>query len=387
MIILEAPYISTSLLVFLEETQVPVLANNVARGFSEEYPHLNLLDELRFVELVESPDSRGLYAVSEYALTWIYKALRGNKLVEQVALLKNKVAFRQACKHMHEDLYFKEIGFNDLFGGDIAEVPLPVVLKPSTGFLSAGVYTIESAGDWENALCDIRKHFKARAAMFPGSVVDGTSFIIESYIAGREFAIDLYFNGVEPVIINIFEHHFASTRDVSDRLYCTSKDLFDTYLEPFTAYASRLNSVLNLRDIPVHMELRVDNNAIVPIEINPLRFAGLCLNDLHQHISGNHPLSYFFMKTKPDYQAMWKGKETQMFCFSVFEKTLDVEARIRCVEDIRQLFSCILEFRGIDVPKLDVSAIVFSRTETCNKEELRRIANYEVNHAKKDSKR
>lgn len=130
--------------------------------------------------------------------------------------------------------------------------------------------------------------------------------------------IDLYFLEKEPVIINIFEHPFVSGKDVSDRLYITGKTLFDDYLEMFTEHITRLNELLNLGNIPVHMELRVEKGKIIPIEINPLRFAGLCLNEIHTYITGKHPLSYYFSRTCPDYKNYWKQSLWSYKCWRFF---------------------------------------------------------------------
>jgi hypothetical protein len=380
MIVLEEPYVSPMLLKFLEEIQIPVLRNDFVAKVTGRYPKLNILDGNSFIQHYCSLEYQSLYTVSEYALDWVYQTLPHENLIEQVRLLKDKALFRKACSSIYEDLYFQEVSIAELFDFDITKVSLPVVLKPSIGFLSAGVYTITNICDWKEALEDIRLNFIKRSALFSNNVVGHECFIIESYIAGREFAIDLYFNGNKPVIVNLFEHLFVSKKDVSDRLYCTSKALFDKYLEVFTIHITKLNHVLKLSNIPVHIELRVENNRIVPIEINPLRFAGLCLNELHQYITGIHPLSYYFSKTMPDYQAMWKGKESQMFCFSVFEKSKG--NKIVEIETIESLFLNILEIRNPNNPNLNVSALIFSKTDIYNKAEIDNILKFDVKQVK-----
>ena len=370
MIILEEPYISETLLLFLEESQLPVLNNTVAKRVSRTHTKLNILEEQEFIEHYNSSNEPSLYTVSEYALGWIYDALPQATMLEQVTLLKDKAAFRKACSVVNQELIFQELSYYDLATFDISTVTLPIVLKPSVGFLSAGVYTITNETDWKEAVDDVQENFKARASMFPDKVVKDGKFIIESYIQGREFAIDVYFDEKEPVIINIFEHPFSSEKDVSDRLYNTSKKLFDNYLKPFRDSISRLNEVLNIKNIPVHIELRMDeNNKILPIEINPLRFTGLCLNDLHSHISGKHPLSYYFSKTKPDYEAMWRGKEDKTLSFSIFEKPENTQIEDLDLEHLKSKFSKILEYRPVNTEKLDIAAFVFYETNNNNEAE------------------
>ena len=369
MIILEEPYLSETLLLYLEESQIPVLKNSLAERTLTAYPKLNILDEKSFVAHYRSSTNPNIYTVSEYALDWIYNALPEAEMLEQVSLLKDKTAFRKACSTVNKDLLFQEVTYSELSTFDVSQITLPVVLKPSVGFLSAGVYTITTVEDWDDAMEDIQVNFKKRAATFPDSVVQDGKFIIESYIPGREFAVDVYFDEKEPVIVNIFEHPFSSEKDVSDRLYNTSKELFDKYLEPFTETILRLNEVLNIKNIPVHIEVRMDGDKIVPIEINPLRFTGLCLNDLHYHINGKHPLSYYFSKTRPDYQNMWKGKENKTLSFSIFEKLENIPVENLDLEKLKTKFSKIVEYRPVNQDNLGVAAFVFYETETTNETE------------------
>lgn len=378
MIILEEPYVSNTLLSFLEEEQVPVLKNDFSEKIFLDHPKLNILNEESIVELYRSSSNFQLYTSSEYALDWVYKTLPEQRIIDQVTLLKDKVLFRKACNSLYEDMVFSELSYTDLFSFNISEIALPIVLKPSVGFLSAGVYVITSIEDWDNALADIKINFKNQAALFPDKVVGDGLFIIESYITGTEFAIDLYFNGTEPVIINIFEHLFSSQKDVSDRFYRTNKALFDDYLSVFTEHISNLNQVLNLKDIPVHIEIRMEGDRIVPIEINPLRFTGLCLNELHCHIAGKHPLSYFLSKTTPDYQGMWKGKEDKTFSFSIFDKPTDSLNKSFDTEKVKHLFSNILELRPVNNPKLNINAFIFSETLSSEKEEAEVILNLDM---------
>jgi hypothetical protein len=380
MIVLEEPYISESLLDFLEESQVPVLKNNFSDLAFPQHNKLNITKEKDFINQYRSYPSHGLYTVSEYALDWVCQTLHDETLIKQISILKDKVAFRKACNSMYRDLFFEEISYADLFTFDLSKVRLPVILKPAIGFLSAGVYTIANQSDWEKALTDIQENFLKLSATFPDTVVGDTQFILESYIHGQEFAIDLYFLEKEPVIINIFEHPFVSGKDVSDRLYTTSKTLFDDYQILFTEHITRLNQLLNLSNIPVHMELRVENEKIIPIEINPLRFAGLCLNELHTHITGKHPLSYYFLRARPDYDSYWKGKENKTFCFTIIEKPEKTRNKNLDIEKIQPEFSNILEIRKVKNPKLPIYAFIFSEMDSSNQAEINRILHLDINN-------
>lgn len=360
MVILEQPYVSDGLLDYLVINRIPVLRNSFSDTINPRRHRLNLIKEPDFIE--QYSHQKKIYTVSEYALDWVISSLNDKNLNKQITLLKNKAAFRETCRILYPDFFFTELTYQELLSYNILESQFPLVLKPAVGFLSTGVYVIQNKMDWVNAQIDIQMGFKAQAEKFPDTVVGSHTFILESYIKGREFAIDLYFRDKEPVIINIFEHPFSSEKDVSDRLYITSKSIFDGYLELFTECIRGLNKVLNLDKIPVHIELRVDGDNIVPVEINPLRFTGMCLNELNFYITGKHPLHYYFTDAVPDYKKMWNGNETEFYYFSIIEKAMnssDTE-----ISKIRSIYPNILELRKVENTSLNIDAFVFSKTDS-----------------------
>lgn len=354
MVILEEPYISKMLIRYLEDSGISVLENNYTKRLVTN--NINIKSEFDYIG--EYYHSKKIYTTSEHSLDWISSSLNDYDLNRQISLLKNKANFRKACSNLYPDLFFLELAYTELFTFDISELQLPLVIKPSVGFLSRDVYIILTINDWNQFLEDILKNVGENSDNFPKTVIDRSSFILESYIKGKEFAIDLYFSNKEPIIVNIFEHPFSSERDVSDKLYITNKEIFDTYLFSFTEYISHLNKVLDLDNIPVHVELRIDGGKIFPIEINPLRFTGMCLNELSYYITGTHPLVYYFSNTTPDYNMMWKGKENETYLFSMLEKnnhSLNVNLG-------KRHYSKILEIRELDNSALNIHAFVFSKT-------------------------
>lgn len=379
MVVLEEPYVSETLLDYLEQSQVPVLRNEFSEKSLSAHKSLNIIDSKEFVESYNSNEISRIYTVSEYALDKVCNLLKGEDLVDQVTLLKDKYAFRKACVGIYENFLFKEILFDELFDFDISKVKLPIVLKPTVGFLSAGVYTIENVKDWEEALVNIQENFKNISSLFPNSVVGDNRFIIESYIKGTEYAIDVFFNENEPVILNIFEHRFSSSKDVSDRLYLTNKALFDKYLSVFLDYMKKINSVLKLSNIAVHVEMRVDGDIIIPIEINPLRFTGMCLNELFCHFVGDHALKYYFSGKTPDYNQIWKDREDKTYYFSIIEKPENMKGMILDVDRLKDQYSNILEMRIMNNPKLNILAHVFAEVDTCVEKELNNILTIDVN--------
>ncbi|MBO4328547.1 MAG: ATP-grasp domain-containing protein, partial [Bacteroidales bacterium] len=184
MIILEKPYVSAPLVEYLEEKQIPVLHNDMAEWLTQQGHRLHLLDDRQFVEQYQA--SGKLYAVSENALVWLYAHLPESELVQKVKILKDKAAFRRICQQIYPDFYYKEVEMKALRSLNPDELPLPLVLKPSVGFLSVGVYIVRSQEEWQAALDDIERNFARQCAVFPETVVRSEKFVLEQFIEGEE---------------------------------------------------------------------------------------------------------------------------------------------------------------------------------------------------------
>ena len=373
MIILEKPYVSAPLVAYLEEKQIPVLHNDMAEMLRQQGHPLNLLEDQEFVERYQQ--TKKLYAVSENALVWLYAHLPESELVKKVKILKDKAAFRRICQQIYPDFFYKEVEMKALRNLNPEELPLPLVLKPSVGFLSVGVYIVRSKDEWRAALDDIDKHFAKQCAVFPETVVRSENFVLEQFIEGEEYAVDAYYDAEgKPNIINIFHHIFKDETDVSDRLYCMSKQIFEANYPAFNQFCIDLNGVLQLKNFPMHVEFRVDKQTgkAIPIEVNPLRFAGMCLNDLTRHTCGLLPVKAFFEGTHPDYATMWNGIEEDVFSFVVLDKPYETDKALD-FEAIKKHYHGVLETRDIKNPAMSIWGFLFTKTTPKHKEELKQI--------------
>ena len=373
MIILEKPYVSAPLVEFLEQRQLPVLRNDMANQLCDQGRRLNLLESDQFV--AQYQQNGQLYAVSENALVWLYAQMPQSELVQKVKVLKDKAAFRRICQQIYPDFYYQEVEMSALRSIDPNSLPLPLVLKPSVGFLSVGVYIVRSKAEWQAALDDIDRNFARQCAVFPDTVVRSKMFVLEQFISGQEYAVDAYYdaNG-QPHIINIFHHIFKNETDVSDRLYCMSKQIFEDNYPAFNQFCIDLNRALQLRNFPMHVEFRVDERTgrAIPIEVNPLRFAGMCLNDLTRHTCNMLPVQAYFDGTHPNYSTMWQGIENDTFSFVVLDKPYETTRAID-FERLKQRFHGVLEVRDIQNPAMSIWGFMFVRTALEHKTELHEI--------------
>ena len=106
---------------------------------------------------------------------------------------------------------------------------------------------------------DLKKEMKEAENIFPKEVLDSNRFLLEELIDGKEYAVDAFFKADgTPEIVNIYEHVFASGKDVSDRLYFTSKKVFDVGYDKFMNVLKDLSKEGKFRNFAMHIEFRIN---------------------------------------------------------------------------------------------------------------------------------
>lgn len=368
MIILEKPYVSPLLEDTLVEFQFPVLKNKSAEELNIS-SKVNFVDEKTLIEEFKANSESFIYSNSEDSINWINNNLAFSVLPEKIDIFKNKVKFRQLISEIYPDFFFKEVCLDDLDELDISAIKKPFIIKPAVGFCSMGVYFVSSDEDWANILKSIKIDMEKVKGLYPIEVMNSSKFIIEQNISGDEYAVDAYFdqNG-EPVILNIFKHVFSSEKDVSDRVYLTSKDIIESNLDNFTDLLSKIGNLSNLSKFPLHLEVRIDeNNNIIPIEVNPMRFAGWCVTDMAYFAYGINPYRYYLEQLKPDWKTILADKGGKLFSFVFADVPMDINR-----ENILDVnydsffgnFSKVLEMRKIDYTKYPVFAFAFIESQS-----------------------
>lgn len=366
MIILDNPYVSPLLEDTVAKKSYPVLSNEMARSLSK-FDMMNVLSDEAAVDLLKGEKNPQLYSNSENAINWISTHLNFSELPQKIELFKNKAEFRRLLKEIYPDFYFFESGFDSLSTLDTEKIRFPVVLKPCVGFLSMGVYIIRDAEEWADVIKNLRDDIEKFRGQFPTEVVDASSFIVEELINGEEFAIDAYFDkDGKPVILNIFKHPFSDETDVSDRVYFMSGEIIKSNHDRFENLLSQIGSLAQLRNFPLHMEVRVEGERVVPIEINPMRFAGWCVTDLAYFAYGIDVYEYYFEQKTPDWEKILKEKGSEFYYFTIAEVPVSVDkSMIREIDydGFLKNISHPLEVRKIDYRRHPILAIVFAKTD------------------------
>jgi hypothetical protein len=377
MILLDKPYVSDFLKQTIIDQQLPIIKTPQLSYFELD-DAAKIFEPADAIAKFRNGKSPLLYSNSENSINWIVDNLSFTDLPEKINLLKDKAVFRDLSKPLFPDFRYKTINIQQLDTLDVKSLKMPFIIKPAIGFFSMGVYKVSSPQEWLRVQQDIHTEMQAVRTLYPLEVLDTTKFVIEDCIEGTEFAIDAYFNNKgRPVIVDIYQHLFASDKDVSDRVYFTSKSIITRYREKFEILLGEIGQLAGLKNFPVHAEVRIDDDGtILPIEINPMRFGGWCATDIAHHAYGINPYQYYFQQIEPDWEHIFEDKGEQITSLIVLDKPGDVATEDILDFDYDQLlaqFEKPLELRKINYREYPVFGFLFAETGLENMAELEAI--------------
>ena len=366
MLLLDQPFVSNFLRQTLVENNLPVINTRGAESLNLP-AETWLVAEETAVNCFRDDPTQLLYSNSENSLDWVAANLDFGDLPRLVALLKDKVRFRELVKPLYPDFQFQAVAANELDRLDIEALPLPFIIKPSVGFFSIGVHKVSATEEWPEILDLIQRELAGVTAAFPEQVLDTSTFILEACLPGNEYAIDAYYDERgNPVILNVMYHPFGSADDVSDRAYITSASIVSRYLKQFTTVLYKIGSLAGLRNFPLHAEVRVDEDArIVPIEFNPLRFGGWCAVDMAHFAFGINPYLMFLRQQKPDWKNILAAKGEEITGLIVLDRSGPLASKPVSHFDEQRLLSLFtrpLDWRPIDFNRYPVFGFLFMET-------------------------
>ncbi|MCD4764547.1 MAG: ATP-grasp domain-containing protein, partial [Desulfobacterales bacterium] len=380
----DKPYVSDFFKMTVRDNAIPVVGTDIAKKLGL-YSGTKVISEDRAIEMARELDNLTIYTTSENSIGWISKHLAFINLPKKIALFKDKLKFRELIKSIFPNFYFKKVRVEDLKKVQFNEMPLPFIIKPTVGFMSMGVYKVSNLEEWTNTIDSIIAEIDQIKDLYPAEVLDTSSFIIEQCINGEEFAVDAYYNSIgEPVILSILKHTFSSETDVSDRVYISSKEIIESNLEEFTDFVGKIGNLAGVKNFPVHIELRRDNDgALLPIEVNPMRFGGWCTTaDISFLAYGFNPYLYYYSQKKPNWSEVLKGKEGKLFSIIVLDNSTGIDVNEITSFNYEKLLSNFekpIELRKIDYKKYPVFGFLFAETREDNFIELKNILDSDLN--------
>jgi len=384
MFFVDKPYVSEFFKMTVKDNDIPVVGTEIAKKLGL-YSGTKVISEDEAIEIARKTDNPVMYMTSENSIDWITKNLAFSNLPEKIALFKDKLKFRELTKSIFPSFYFKGVCVEDLTKIQFKEITQPFIIKPKVGFFSMGVYKVSSYKEWINTIDLIIEEIEQIKDLYPKEVLDTSSFIIEQCINGEEFAVDAYYNSTgEPVILSILKHTFSSDKDVSDRVYTSSKDIIENNLKEFTNFTEKIGKLAGVKNFPIHIELRRDDDGtLLPIEVNPMRFGGWCTTaDISFLAYGFNPYLYYYSQKKPNWSEVLKGKEEKLFSIIVLDNSTGIDVNKITSFNYEKLllnFEKPIELRKIDYKKYPVFGFLFTETREDNFIELKNILDSDLN--------
>ncbi|OEH91574.1 ATP-grasp domain-containing protein [Bacillus solimangrovi] len=379
MILVDVPYVSPILAQTLTKTNTPVhKSNGVFIPFENG---LNMMPDDRFSK-IKLMKEQLLLTNSESVLTVLEEKQPHIDALKYAKLFKNKAAFRRLVQDFFPNLFFKEVKLNEIEQFDPTVIQYPVIIKPSAGYSSFGVHRLNSVEDWYKTVPVLKKDIEKASSYYTSTVVDNQTLIIEKWLQGDEYAIDAYYNANgEPVILNMFKRMFANENDVSDRIYYTSRQVILEVKDAIESFLHRLGEKLPLKNFPLHIEVRLDDECnLAPIEVNPLRFAGIGTTDLGFYAYGENMYEHLLNQTKPDWDKVVDRQDNRIYSFFCAElpQHLDYHA-IDFIDErqFRSQFTELLDYRSIFSQHDKTFAVVFYQSE--NMDENERLLHLDLN--------
>ncbi|MFC9543020.1 ATP-grasp domain-containing protein [Lysinibacillus sp. NPDC056959] len=379
MIILDKPYVSELLADTISKNKIPVIKLNEVFIPNESTINLKKVDDL-LIEL-EKGNSPILFN-SENGLNILSKYAPNHYLTTVTDILKNKVTFRKTLSRHYKNFFFTEVSLKELEELDPSALPFPIIVKPVIGYSSIGVHRIDKVEEYKETIKQLKFEMEVTSSEYPIEVINNQSFIIEKLIEGNEYAVDVYFTeDGEPVILNLFKRMFRHEKDMSDRIYYTSKQVINESLNKIQEFLRTISSFFALKSAPIHIEIRIDNDEqIVPIEVNPLRFAGIGTNELGVHAYGVNACEYFFKQEKPDWENIVNQMDDSIysFCCAEVDASIDYKQVVSINHEAFKLnFGEILEYRPMQVNESSTFAVIFHKSPDLN--ENIRLLNLDLN--------
>ena len=373
MFLIDYPYASELLMQTSCDIKVPMIKTESAMKLIGTTPRVLTVEEKDTLEQLKKEKEPKIYCNSENSIAWIQKNLKHTHLPDLIDLCKDKFKFRQLLKPVYPDFKFAEDSFDNLPNFDVEQFGFPFIIKPVTGFFSLGIHVVENYKEWEQILVDLKKEMKEAENIFPKEVLDSNRFLLEELIDGKEYAVDAFFKADgTPEIVNIYEHVFASGKDVSDRLYFTSKKVFDVGYDKFMNVLKALSKEGKFRNFAMHIEFRINSQGVaIPIEANPMRFAGFCMGDMTQYSHGFNPYEAYFKEEVPDWRDSFKGKENKQYNATIASHGIHPDKVLEVDYDAFQKgFNNLLHMHKIDYHKYPVFAFAFSEVDEKNTTEM-----------------
>jgi hypothetical protein len=291
-----------------------------------------------------------------------------------IEVLKDKFAFRKILTDIYPNYQYKHIDIAAIKGLSITK---KAVIKPLKGCFGTAVRVIDTHTNVHQLFDELKADLDKNGAVFSDTVLSKNDFIIEDFISGEEYAVDMFYDDKgKPHIINIYHHPMPREEAYLHVVYCTSKDIFNRIYDKAVTFFTALNKILNVTNFLIHSEFRLHEGVLMPIEMNPMRFGGMGLGNMVYHGLGINPYTCFAQNKSPNWAKIWAKNPTDTYAFFIAYngKSIDKNRFKPNIEQLKKEFTILLLDKIFDY-KTQLAFGIFYIKETENN--LKKLLNIE----------
>ena len=320
-----------------------------------------------------------VYSPTESALEIILKRSEDETFRNAVVSLKDKFEFRELMSNLYQDFFYRKIDLKDLETAELDRTK-SYIIKPNKGFFGTAVKTLKPETDLTATVFDMKAELETNKKYFSDSILSADEMIIEQLAVGEEYAVDMYFDDDgKPVILNIYHHPLPEKQEYFHVLYYTNRKLFDRFYDKLMDIFADLTKHLNVKNFPIHAEFILEEDILVPIEMNPLRYGGFGLSDLTFYAFGFNPFQAFFDNFKPNWEEIHSANNDKNFGWVLGYNGIDVNVKTQQPnhEKYKTYLGNVLHYVETDYQNLPVFSV--SYVEDDSSESLQRMLQTEFN--------
>ena len=262
---------------------------------------------------------------------------------DAVLQLKDKFAFRQLLKSIYPEFYFKQCKLEEL-PSEIPNNGSRYVIKPVKGCFGTGVRVVDGSVDVQILLAEIRVEMSKNILIFSSEVLTPDEFLIEAYVEGEEYAVDMFYDNYgKPIVTNVYHHPMPSNPAYLHMLYYASREIFEKVYGQAKEFFTKLNTLLTVTNLPIHSEFKMQDGQLIPIELNSFRFGGMGLANLGYHALGVNAYRRYIEDRESDWESVWRDRENIYGFFIAYNgSTTDVAKSRPDWERLREQFTRII---------------------------------------------
>ena len=300
------------------DSKIYLITSNAEAGTIETLPLTDNIEIISNDNLISSDlhfnANQKVCITSETSIEIIANRIDANR-ANAIQKLKDKFAFREILSKIYENYEYRLIKATDIEHLSVSE---KMVIKPIKGCFGTAVRIIEPSTDFKQLSLDLNNELLKNGSVFSESVLSKDDFIVEQFIEGEEYAVDMFYNSKgEPCIVNIYHHPMPNNKAYLHMIYYSSKEVFDKIYDKAKIFFIELNKISGVTNFVMHSEFKMNERDLIPIEINSMRFGGMGLGNLVYHSLKINPYMYYLNDIEPDWQNIWNGIEDNIFTFFI----------------------------------------------------------------------